>query len=61
MPQLAPVNWLFLFILFWFIIGLISAMVWWNSKLEYKIGDSAMSSGSRNQGLPGNLKGPWCW
>nr|YP_009434652.1 ATP synthase F0 subunit 8 [Tectus pyramis]ATF29384.1 ATP synthase F0 subunit 8 [Tectus pyramis] len=37
MPQLAPVNWIFLFILFWFVIGIVSVLIWWSFKVEYKI------------------------
>nr|YP_010281932.1 ATP synthase F0 subunit 8 [Turbo cornutus]UKH51311.1 ATP synthase F0 subunit 8 [Turbo cornutus] len=37
MPQLAPINWLFLFFLFWFVVGLSSTLIWWSFKTEYKI------------------------
>nr|ABM65772.1 ATP synthase F0 subunit 8 [Nucula nucleus] len=29
MPQLGPLNWLFLFILFWSSITLMTALIWW--------------------------------
>nr|QIZ12598.1 ATP synthase F0 subunit 8 [Hemiarthrum setulosum] len=31
MPQLAPLNWLFLFMLFWGFLFLISIFVWWGN------------------------------
>nr|YP_009231985.1 ATP synthase F0 subunit 8 [Tegula lividomaculata]AMA07346.1 ATP synthase F0 subunit 8 [Tegula lividomaculata] len=37
MPQLAPVNWLLLFFLFWFAVGLVSTVIWWSFKTDYKI------------------------
>nr|QMP96514.1 ATP synthase F0 subunit 8 [Bithynia leachii] len=32
MPQLSPLNWMFLFILFWTTISLVSIMIWWSKK-----------------------------
>nr|AUI11304.1 ATP synthase F0 subunit 8 [Calliostoma zizyphinum] len=42
MPQLAPVNWLFLFLLFWFIIALSSTLIWWSFKAEYSLTTASM-------------------
>nr|YP_010381766.1 ATP synthase F0 subunit 8 [Perotrochus quoyanus]YP_010381779.1 ATP synthase F0 subunit 8 [Perotrochus charlestonensis]UDL72154.1 ATP synthase F0 subunit 8 [Perotrochus quoyanus]UDL72168.1 ATP synthase F0 subunit 8 [Perotrochus charlestonensis] len=35
MPQLAPINWLFLFIMFWLTILVSAAMLWWSYKVEF--------------------------
>nr|QBC73137.1 ATP synthase subunit 8 [Anatoma sp. MNHN-IM-2013-42003] len=35
MPQLAPINWLFLFFLFWGTVGICSSVVWWMFKPSY--------------------------
>nr|YP_010884209.1 ATP synthase F0 subunit 8 [Pila globosa]WIW42427.1 ATP synthase F0 subunit 8 [Pila globosa] len=32
MPQLSPLNWIFLFFMFWLLVIIISAMIWWNKK-----------------------------
>nr|YP_009318352.1 ATP synthase F0 subunit 8 [Stomatella planulata]AOZ71833.1 ATP synthase subunit 8 [Stomatella planulata] len=37
MPQLAPVNWLLLFILFWLVIILVSTLIWWTYTTKYSI------------------------
>nr|BCQ06390.1 ATPase subuint 8 [Cellana nigrolineata] len=29
MPQLGPVNWLFVYVFFWFILVLVSVVFWW--------------------------------
>nr|YP_009000284.1 ATP synthase F0 subunit 8 [Semisulcospira libertina]AHC70267.1 ATP synthase F0 subunit 8 [Semisulcospira libertina] len=44
MPQLSPLNWTFLFLLFWFIIFLTFALIWWQKSLYYKASKSSMSS-----------------
>nr|YP_007891045.1 ATP synthase F0 subunit 8 [Sepia pharaonis]AGJ71770.1 ATP synthase F0 subunit 8 [Sepia pharaonis] len=36
MPQLSPINWLFLFILFWLILMINSSIMWWNTTNMYK-------------------------
>nr|BAN81975.1 ATPase8 [Sepia pharaonis] len=36
MPQLSPINWLFLFILFWIILMINSSIMWWNTMNMYK-------------------------
>nr|YP_010536708.1 ATP synthase F0 subunit 8 [Trochus sacellum]UYC29880.1 ATP synthase F0 subunit 8 [Trochus sacellum] len=47
MPQLAPVNWLFLFSLFWLIIALSSTLIWWSFKTEYKLSSLSASPHKR--------------
>nr|YP_003204775.1 ATP synthase F0 subunit 8 [Cymbium olla]ACF04869.1 ATP synthase F0 subunit 8 [Cymbium olla] len=37
MPQLSPLNWVFLFMLFWFMISAISVMIWWSSKMNFNL------------------------
>nr|YP_009378333.1 ATP synthase F0 subunit 8 [Petrasma pervernicosa]ARH10765.1 ATP synthase F0 subunit 8 [Petrasma pervernicosa] len=37
MPQLSPLNWLFLFVLFWSVIFLMMSMVWWSSKKSFLV------------------------
>nr|BBB55901.1 ATP synthase F0 subunit 8 [Oncomelania hupensis nosophora] len=35
MPQLSPLNWIFLFILFWVAVITVSIMIWWSSKIYF--------------------------
>nr|YP_010583798.1 ATP synthase F0 subunit 8 [Pteroctopus tetracirrhus]UXN83994.1 ATP synthase F0 subunit 8 [Pteroctopus tetracirrhus] len=35
MPQLSPLNWIMLFILFWFLMSLNSSIMWWNNMNKY--------------------------
>nr|WJK73079.1 ATP synthase F0 subunit 8 [Desbruyeresia cf. marianaensis] len=35
MPQLSPLNWIFLFVLFWVAIFTISVMIWWVKKVYF--------------------------
>nr|WAP91518.1 ATP synthase F0 subunit 8 [Opisthoteuthis sp.] len=35
MPQLSPLNWMFLFSFFWFIMALNSSIMWWNNSNKY--------------------------
>nr|YP_008593222.1 ATP synthase F0 subunit 8 [Sepia latimanus]QIC20339.1 ATP synthase F0 subunit 8 [Sepia latimanus]BAN81949.1 ATPase8 [Sepia latimanus] len=37
MPQLSPINWLLLFIIFWIILFINSSITWWNTSNHYKI------------------------
>nr|YP_010902176.1 ATP synthase F0 subunit 8 [Lunella correensis]QUV72919.1 ATP synthase subunit 8 [Lunella correensis]QYF08443.1 ATP synthase F0 subunit 8 [Lunella correensis] len=62
MPQLAPLNWFFLFFLFWFVVGLSSVLIWWSFKVEYKIGVfiSDDKKDSVNTGS-GKLLKSWDW
>nr|YP_010349887.1 ATP synthase F0 subunit 8 [Monodonta labio]UOH96729.1 ATP synthase F0 subunit 8 [Monodonta labio] len=46
MPQLAPVNWLFLFSLFWFIIAVTATLIWWSFKTDYMLPQSPQLASS---------------
>nr|YP_009383941.1 ATP synthase F0 subunit 8 [Conus quercinus]ARS74440.1 ATP synthase F0 subunit 8 [Conus quercinus]QDP70823.1 ATP synthase F0 subunit 8 [Conus quercinus] len=35
MPQLSPLNWILLFILFWATVLSISILIWWSSKTMF--------------------------
>nr|YP_010610620.1 ATP synthase F0 subunit 8 [Opisthoteuthis californiana]WAP91375.1 ATP synthase F0 subunit 8 [Opisthoteuthis californiana] len=35
MPQLSPLNWMFLFVFFWSIMALNSSVMWWNNSNLY--------------------------
>nr|YP_009378346.1 ATP synthase F0 subunit 8 [Solemya velesiana]ARH10778.1 ATP synthase F0 subunit 8 [Solemya velesiana] len=35
MPQLSPLNWLFLFFVFWCVIFLMMCVVWWSTGQHY--------------------------
>nr|YP_010944752.1 ATP synthase F0 subunit 8 [Galiteuthis armata]YP_010944758.1 ATP synthase F0 subunit 8 [Galiteuthis armata]WMC20850.1 ATP synthase F0 subunit 8 [Galiteuthis armata]WMC20856.1 ATP synthase F0 subunit 8 [Galiteuthis armata] len=37
MPQLSPINWLFLFIMFWSIMIMNTSIMWWNTNNLYTI------------------------
>nr|QXJ42131.1 ATP synthase F0 subunit 8 [Sepiolinae sp. GS-2021] len=37
MPQLSPINWLFLFFLFWSILMINTSIMWWNTNNLYMI------------------------
>nr|QJD26712.1 ATPase subunit 8 [Cymbiola nobilis] len=36
MPQLSPLNWIFLFMLFWFIVLSFSVLIWWSTKIFFQ-------------------------
>nr|YP_010400284.1 ATP synthase F0 subunit 8 [Purpura persica]UQS75983.1 ATP synthase F0 subunit 8 [Purpura persica] len=44
MPQLSPLNWILLFILFWSAVLCMSVLLWWSSKILYQGGSSLMTS-----------------
>nr|YP_009307978.1 ATP synthase F0 subunit 8 [Menathais tuberosa]AOS50487.1 ATP synthase F0 subunit 8 [Menathais tuberosa] len=46
MPQLSPLNWILLFILFWSAVLCMSILVWWSSKIFFR-GSAASSKVSR--------------
>nr|ACF04910.1 ATP synthase F0 subunit 8 [Calyptraea chinensis] len=52
MPQLAPLNWFFLYILFWFIVMLMSILIWWSNLSLFK---------SNYLYFPGSSKVNWIW
>nr|ATZ70872.1 ATP synthase F0 subunit 8 [Conus grahami] len=35
MPQLSPLNWILLFILFWATVLSVSIIIWWSSKIMF--------------------------
>nr|QXJ42079.1 ATP synthase F0 subunit 8 [Euprymna sp. Type 1 GS-2021] len=37
MPQLSPINWLFLFFMFWSILMINTSIMWWNTNNLYAI------------------------
>nr|UFI48607.1 ATP synthase F0 subunit 8 [Haliotis ovina] len=55
MPQLAPINWLFLFTLFWLTIATVAVIIWWSYKPNYTI--HAPSARSNNSQSPQS----WPW
>nr|AHA84994.1 ATP synthase subunit 8 [Lunella aff. cinerea STW-2013] len=59
MPQLAPLNWLFLFFLFWFVVGLSSTLIWWFFDTGYKVSVTVDRKGT-NSYSGGSLKS-WDW
>nr|YP_010890213.1 ATP synthase F0 subunit 8 [Conus virgo]WJJ70310.1 ATP synthase F0 subunit 8 [Conus virgo] len=44
MPQLSPLNWILLFILFWVSVLSVSIIIWWSSKAMFS-GKSLSSAG----------------
>nr|YP_010241794.1 ATP synthase F0 subunit 8 [Xenophora japonica]QTI82482.1 ATP synthase F0 subunit 8 [Xenophora japonica] len=36
MPQLSPLNWIFLFILFWLAVISVSILIWWVKKVYFQ-------------------------
>nr|YP_010974587.1 ATP synthase F0 subunit 8 [Pomacea reevei]WNR57040.1 ATP synthase F0 subunit 8 [Pomacea reevei] len=51
MPQLSPLNWAVLFILFWSIVGIMNILIWWNSKKIFYVGCSDKK----------NIENKWFW
>nr|AEE36848.1 ATP synthase F0 subunit 8 [Haliotis iris] len=56
MPQLAPINWLLLFILFWLTVTIVAVIIWWSYKPNYSI--STPTSPSNNTQATNS---PWPW
>nr|ANH79455.1 ATP synthase F0 subunit 8 [Conus textile] len=44
MPQLSPLNWILLFILFWATVLSVSILIWWSSKTMFFTKGSDYSS-----------------
>nr|ACC86821.1 ATP synthetase subunit 8 [Sthenoteuthis oualaniensis]ACC86827.1 ATP synthetase subunit 8 [Sthenoteuthis oualaniensis] len=44
MPQLSPINWLFLFIMFWSIMIINTSIMWWNTSNIYTISKTPKST-----------------
>nr|YP_009503280.1 ATP synthase F0 subunit 8 [Bathytoma punicea]AXA45192.1 ATP synthase F0 subunit 8 [Bathytoma punicea] len=36
MPQLSPLNWVLLFVLFWSAVLSVSVLIWWSNKLLFR-------------------------
>nr|UYX79073.1 ATP synthase subunit 8 [Comitas murrawolga] len=36
MPQLSPLNWILLFLLFWSTVLTLSVLIWWFNKVFFK-------------------------
>nr|AXA45374.1 ATP synthase F0 subunit 8 [Inquisitor sp. MNHN IM 2013-18505] len=36
MPQLSPLNWILLFLLFWSAVLTLSVLIWWSNKVFFK-------------------------
>nr|ATZ69819.1 ATP synthase F0 subunit 8 [Conus ermineus] len=53
MPQLSPLNWILLFILFWATVLSISILVWWSSK--------TMFSGKSSDSTDLKKENKWNW
>nr|QXJ42339.1 ATP synthase F0 subunit 8 [Sepiadarium kochi] len=43
MPQLSPLNWIFLFIMFWTTMLINSSIMWWNKNNTYSINKNTKS------------------
>nr|QBK82151.1 ATP synthase F0 subunit 8 [Nassarius acuticostus] len=43
MPQLSPLNWILLFVLFWVAVLTMSVLIWWSSKVYFQ-GENLSSS-----------------
>nr|YP_009740500.1 ATP synthase F0 subunit 8 [Ceratostoma rorifluum]QID03446.1 ATP synthase F0 subunit 8 [Ceratostoma rorifluum] len=43
MPQLSPLNWILLFILFWSAVISMSILIWWSKKVLFQSGVSKTS------------------
>nr|YP_010318374.1 ATP synthase F0 subunit 8 [Amalda mucronata]ULC82867.1 ATP synthase F0 subunit 8 [Amalda mucronata] len=49
MPQLSPLNWILLFILFWVAVLTLSVLVWWSGKVFFQAGNLALASPKENK------------
>nr|YP_009420766.1 ATP synthase F0 subunit 8 [Conomurex luhuanus]ASO76830.1 ATP synthase F0 subunit 8 [Conomurex luhuanus] len=49
MPQLSPLNWIFLFLLFWTAVLTMSIILWWSSKVYYRSSTSASATFKGNK------------
>nr|ANZ03440.1 ATP synthase F0 subunit 8 [Titiscania limacina] len=59
MPQLSPLNWLFLFSLSWFGVALTVSSLWWyNSSLYINTEDLGLTEYKKVTGV---MSGPWFW
>nr|YP_010400336.1 ATP synthase F0 subunit 8 [Mancinella alouina]UQS76035.1 ATP synthase F0 subunit 8 [Mancinella alouina] len=49
MPQLSPLNWILLFILFWSAVLSISILLWWSSKIFFQGKTSSLKISRENK------------
>nr|QHD26807.1 ATP synthase F0 subunit 8 [Melo melo] len=49
MPQLSPLNWIFLFTLFWVMVLSFSILVWWSSKIFFQSSNMYLSCFNENK------------
>nr|YP_010119554.1 ATP synthase F0 subunit 8 [Ficus variegata Roding, 1798]QRB78537.1 ATP synthase F0 subunit 8 [Ficus variegata Roding, 1798]WNS64248.1 ATP synthase F0 subunit 8 [Ficus subintermedia] len=49
MPQLSPLNWIFLFILFWSAVLLLSILIWWSKKIYFYSESAKLSDMKENK------------
>nr|AXA45413.1 ATP synthase F0 subunit 8 [Eubela sp. MNHN IM 2013-9671] len=52
MPQLSPLNWIFLSMLFWLSFMSVSILIWWSSKTHFTTNMSNKSMMPKNK---------WIW
>nr|YP_010852299.1 ATP synthase F0 subunit 8 [Desmaulus extinctorium]WGH72831.1 ATP synthase F0 subunit 8 [Desmaulus extinctorium] len=51
MPQLSPLNWIFLYLLFWFIVMTVSVMIWWSNNSFFRSGHLNLNDLNKNNWL----------
>nr|AEK84198.1 ATP synthase F0 subunit 8 [Alcithoe tigrina] len=49
MPQLSPLNWIFLFFLFWSSVSGLSILIWWSMKTFFRSSSKAMTYSKENK------------
>nr|YP_009050255.1 ATP synthase F0 subunit 8 [Ifremeria nautilei]AHI45682.1 ATP synthase F0 subunit 8 [Ifremeria nautilei]BAN63348.1 ATP synthase F0 subunit 8 [Ifremeria nautilei] len=49
MPQLSPLNWILLFLLFWSAVLCVSILIWWTKKNSFACGVSSKQSIQENK------------
>nr|YP_010890226.1 ATP synthase F0 subunit 8 [Conus litteratus]WJJ70323.1 ATP synthase F0 subunit 8 [Conus litteratus] len=53
MPQLSPLNWILLFVLFWVTVLSVSVLIWWSGKTMFS-GSSLVSTSLKEENK-------WSW
>nr|AEK84162.1 ATP synthase F0 subunit 8 [Alcithoe flemingi] len=49
MPQLSPLNWIFLFFLFWCMVSSFSILIWWSMKTFFRSSSKSMTYFKENK------------
>nr|APH08739.1 ATP synthase F0 subunit 8 [Glyphostoma sp. JEU-2016] len=49
MPQLSPLNWILLFMLFWTAVLSLSILIWWSKKVFFRAESSSLESIKENK------------